>query len=63
MEERLEQNYYYTLDMFIADMARIFQNCRVYNGEDTVYSKCANKLEAFFKSRFNYRSKLLRENV
>lgn len=49
MENRLKQkDYYLTLDIFAADMRRIFNNCRLYNSSDTVYFKLANKVESFF---------------
>ena len=57
MEERLEKlGYYRTLDMFVADMLRITENCRLYNNEDTPYVKCASKLENFFKARLHQRA-------
>ncbi|DBB09698.1 TPA: hypothetical protein ACH3X3_001341 [Trebouxia sp. C0006] len=49
MEQRLKKkDYYLTLDIFAADMRRIFNNARVYNASDSAYYKWANKLEAFF---------------
>ena len=49
MEQRLKQkDYYLTLDIFAADMRRIFSNARIYNASDSPYYKWANKLEAFF---------------
>ncbi|KAG2429318.1 hypothetical protein HXX76_011086 [Chlamydomonas incerta] len=47
MEERLaSRGYYATLDIFTADLRRVFDNCRLYNAPDTIYYKLANKLEA-----------------
>ncbi|KAG2437573.1 hypothetical protein HYH02_011214 [Chlamydomonas schloesseri] len=47
MEERLAcRGYYATLDIFTADLRRVFDNCRLYNAPDTIYYKLANKLEA-----------------
>lgn len=43
--------YYVTKRLFIADMARIISNCRVYNSPETEYYKCANKLEIFFQNK------------
>lgn len=34
--------------LFVADMQRIFSNCRHYNEADTEYVKCANALEKYF---------------
>ena len=40
--------FYTTLDLFVADVRRIFANCRIYNAADTVYSKLASRCEADF---------------
>ncbi|XP_077978636.1 histone acetyltransferase KAT2A-like [Glandiceps talaboti] len=48
MSERLKNRYYVSKKLFIADMQRIFSNCRAYNDPDTEYCKCANSLERFF---------------
>lgn len=48
MTERLKSKYYINKRLFIADLQRIFNNCRAYNGSDTEYYKCANVLERFF---------------
>lgn len=47
MAERLKNRYYCHKRLFIADMTRIFTNCRSYNKPDTEYYKCANTLEKF----------------
>lgn len=46
--ERLNQVYYKTKKMFIADVNRIFNNCRMYNDPNTEYYKCAGVLQKFF---------------
>ncbi|GFR48401.1 hypothetical protein Agub_g10295 [Astrephomene gubernaculifera] len=47
MEERLASaSFYITLDIFTADLRRLFENCRFYNAPDTIYYKLANKLES-----------------
>ena len=52
VSERLEsENYYVTLEMFAADFKRMFENCRLYNAVDTIYYKCANRLELFFDAK------------
>ncbi|KAL6257354.1 hypothetical protein P5V15_010930 [Pogonomyrmex californicus] len=51
MEERLKSKYYVTRRLFIADMIRIFTNCRLYNSLDTDYYRCANALEKYFQTR------------
>lgn len=52
IQERVAgEQYYVSLEMFCADFRLMFNNCRVYNSPDTVYFKCANRLEAFFESK------------
>ncbi|XP_011501754.1 PREDICTED: histone acetyltransferase KAT2A [Ceratosolen solmsi marchali] len=51
MTERLKSRYYVTRRLFIADMTRIFTNCRLYNGPDTEYYSCANSLEKYFQTK------------
>ncbi|XP_039313828.1 histone acetyltransferase KAT2A isoform X2 [Solenopsis invicta] len=51
MEERLKSKYYVTRRLFIADMTRIFTNCRLYNSHETDYYRCANALEKYFQTR------------
>ena len=48
VEQRLEAGFYITLEIFQADVRRIFSNARIYNAADTIYAKLANKLEAYF---------------
>ncbi|XP_046359409.2 histone acetyltransferase KAT2A-like isoform X1 [Haliotis cracherodii] len=48
MSDRLKNRYYCHKKLFIADMTRIFTNCRAYNEPDTEYYKCANTVEKFF---------------
>ena len=49
MSERLKSRYYMTRKLFMADMQRIFTNCREYNPPESEYYKCANLLEKFFE--------------
>jgi len=52
LSERVESEIYYmTLEMFAADFKRMFENCRMYNSADTIYYKCANRLELFFDAK------------
>lgn len=51
MTERLKSGYSSSKTLFIADMMRIFTNCRTYNAPDTEYYKCANTVERFFLSK------------
>ena len=49
--DRLKKGYYLGRRLFIADMTRIFTNCRTYNSVETEYYKCANNLEKFFTNK------------
>ena len=51
MTERLKARYYVARRLFIADMTRIFTNCRIYNGPETEYYQCANSLEKYFQTK------------
>ena len=37
--------------MFAADFRVMFNNCRLYNAPDTMFYKCATRLEALFESK------------
>ena len=48
MQKRVESGkYYITLEIFLADLKRIWANARHYNGEETIFAKAANQLERF----------------
>jgi len=51
LEANVENDVYTTMDMFVKDAQKIFDNCRTYNAETTSYAKCANRLERYFKER------------
>ncbi|KAI5315871.1 hypothetical protein L3X38_045047 [Prunus dulcis] len=52
MSKRVEsEQYYVTFEMFVADAKRMFLNARTYNSPDTIYYKCATRLEAHFQSK------------
>ncbi|OBZ80784.1 Histone acetyltransferase GCN5, partial [Choanephora cucurbitarum] len=51
LEQNVETDVYHTMDEFIRDVLRMFENCRIYNGEATNYARCANRLERYFKER------------
>lgn len=51
MTDRLKNRYYVHKRLFIADMNRIFTNCRSYNKPDTEYYKCANTMERFLNNK------------
>uniref|UniRef100_A0A8C6NKZ6 Bromodomain PHD finger transcription factor n=2 Tax=Nothobranchius TaxID=28779 RepID=A0A8C6NKZ6_NOTFU len=48
MEERLHKREYVKLTEFVADMTKIFDNCRYYNPSDSPFYQCAEVLENFF---------------
>ncbi|TVY42417.1 Histone acetyltransferase [Lachnellula subtilissima] len=49
-EERLHQDHYPTPKSLVDDLNLIFSNCRKYNDETTVYTKCAVRLEKYMWS-------------
>jgi histone acetyltransferase len=51
LDLNVESDKYPTMRAFIRDVQKIFDNCRVYNAETTNYSRCANRLERYFKER------------
>ena len=51
MESKLEADQYTTPEEFIKDAQLVFNNCRKYNGENTPYTKSANKLEKYMWSQ------------
>ena len=48
MTSRLADGYYNCIRIFIADMNRIFTNCKLYNEKNTEYVRCATSLDKFF---------------
>ncbi|KAI1774067.1 histone acetyltransferase GCN5-like protein [Hypoxylon cercidicola] len=50
MEERLNQAQYHTPKDLVEDLKLVFSNCRKYNDETTVYTKCAVRLEKYMWS-------------
>lgn len=53
MTERLEARYYVCRRLFIADMKRIFTNCKTYNSPNTVFCQNAEILEQYFRTKMN----------
>lgn len=51
MEHKLDTNQYPNLDAFLADAQLVFDNCRTYNPEGTIYYKNSGKLERFLKEQ------------
>ncbi|KAK1799264.1 hypothetical protein P4O66_007506 [Electrophorus voltai] len=48
IEQRIQKRYYNKLTEFVADMTKIFDNCRYYNPSDSPFYQCAEFLESFF---------------
>ncbi|OXA60750.1 Histone acetyltransferase KAT2B [Folsomia candida] len=61
MGDRLKKGYYISKKLFIADMTRVFTNCRTYNSQETDYYKLANSLEKFFMNKMRDSGLLDRE--
>ena len=51
MTERLKSNYYCNRRLFVADVKRMFANCRAYNAPDTEYYNCAVSLEKYVMTK------------
>jgi len=49
MEHKLETGQYPNLKAFVEDAQLVFDNCRLYNPEGSIYAKNATKLEKFMK--------------
>jgi histone acetyltransferase len=48
LEHNVKAGKYHSIDQFLRAARLIFSNCYRYNGDDSVYSKSAKELEAFF---------------
>lgn len=51
MLDRMRSGYYVCLRLFIADMKRIFDNCKTFNERNTDYYRAATTLEKLFVSK------------
>jgi Bromodomain len=51
MDLNLEKDEFKEIEEFIRDFNLIISNCRLYNSENTPYSKCAKNLDTFFKQK------------
>ena len=49
--QRQQPRYYATPDQLFADLYVMFENCRLYNPDTTVFWECATRLEAFTRNR------------
>jgi len=58
MEDKLEMNQYSNLDVFVEDVQLVFDNCRIYNPDGSIYARNATKMEKFMKEQLaSYRVK------
>lgn len=53
MTSRLKTGYYNCLRLFIADMRRIFSNCKMFNERNSDYFRSALILEKVFIAKMN----------
>ncbi|KAG5723750.1 Histone acetyltransferase gcn5 [Termitomyces sp. T112] len=51
MEHKLETNQYPNIDAFVADAQLVFDNCKTYNPEHTIYHRNAIKIEKYLKDQ------------
>ncbi|KAJ1795397.1 histone acetyltransferase [Coemansia sp. RSA 1938] len=51
LEANVDEDKYPTLEAFVRDTRKIFENCKNYNGEGTRYWRCAISLEKFFDDK------------
>jgi histone acetyltransferase len=49
IQHKISTNQYKTFDSFVDDTQLVFDNCRLYNPENTVYAKNARFMDQFFK--------------
>lgn len=52
MDRKLEAGFYLTQEMFMADVVRMLENCKTYNGTGNVYFDCATALETKFVKKW-----------
>ena len=62
IEKKLNNDFYKSRQMFLADLELMFENCRSYNGSDTPYYKCANSLEQFVNNYVKQSWKIKEKN-
>ncbi|KAF9482179.1 Bromodomain-containing protein [Pholiota conissans] len=49
IQHKIRSNQYKTFDNFVDDVQLVFDNCRLYNPEATIYAKNARFMDQFFK--------------
>lgn len=50
---KLSNNEYKSVDEFVVDVNKVFNNCIIYNGESNQYSQTAKKMRKEFESQYN----------
>lgn len=60
IESKINNKTYKMLSEFIADMTKIFDNCRFYNPKESPFYRCAESLEGYFVQKIkNFRESLV----
>lgn len=60
IETKINNKTYKMLSEFIADMTKIFDNCRFYNPKESPFYRCAESLEGYFVQKIkNFRESLV----
>ena len=49
IQQKIDLNKYKSFDSFVDDVQLVFDNCRQYNPETTIYAKNAKHMDSFFK--------------
>lgn len=62
VESKINDRNYNKLSEFIADMTKIFDNCRFYNPKESPFYRCAESLEGFFVAKIKHFRESLADN-
>ena len=58
MEHKLEANQYSNLDDFVGDARLVFNNCRLYTMDGSIYARNVTRVERFMEEQLaSYRMK------
>ncbi|KAJ3513715.1 hypothetical protein NLJ89_g2796 [Agrocybe chaxingu] len=50
IQHKISTNQYKTFEIFVDDVQLVFDNCRLYNPETSIYAKNAKHMDQFFKN-------------
>ncbi|CAA7261715.1 unnamed protein product [Cyclocybe aegerita] len=50
IQHKISTNQYKTFEIFVDDVQLVFDNCRLYNPETSIYAKNARHMDQFFKN-------------